>query len=98
MLTKIKRSATLDKGTLVNVYAQYILLDEAPPSWILEAYLSLGGEYSELQNGYRNRIKLLNSTYSEENYFDMLKNKDEKLYLGLIEKLGELHFSDLIAK
>ena len=98
MLTKIKRSATFDKGTLVNVYAQYMLLDEAPPSWILKAYLSLGGEYSELQNGYRNRIKLLRSTYSEENYFDMLKNKDEKLYLGLIEKLGELHFSDLIAK
>ena len=98
MLTRIKRSEKLNRRTLTNIYAQYLILNEVPPSYILEAYMALGGELTELQNSVRERVKLLQSTYSETSYFDVLKGEYPNQYKGLIENLEKLYFSDLTSK
>ena len=98
MLTKVKQSAAFDKRTLSNIYAQHLVLDEIPPSYILDAYEAIGGTIIELQTQAHERIEKLGSTYSETSYFDMMEREYPDLYQGLIKKLEELYYSDLERK
>jgi len=98
MLTRVKRSAAFDKIALSNIYAQFMILDEVPPSWILEAYEAIGGNIVELQTQAHGRVEKLNTPYSETAYFDMMEREYPDLYQGLIKKLEELYFSDLERK
>ena len=98
MLTKVKQSAVFDKRALSNIYAQYLVLNEIPPSYILDAYEAIGGTIIELQTQAHERIEKLGSTYSETSYFDMMEREYPDLYQGLIKKLEELYYSDLERK
>ena len=98
MLTKVKQSAVFDKRSLSNIYAQYLVLNEIPPSYILDAYEAIGGTIVELQTQAHERIEKLGSTYSETSYFDMMEREYPDLYQGLIKKLEELYYSDLERK
>ena len=98
MLTKVKKNAAFDKIALSNIYAQFMILDEVPPSWILEAYEAIGGNIVELQTQAHGRVEKLNTPYSETAYFDMMEREYPDLYQGLIKKLEELYFSDLERK
>ena len=98
ILTRVKRSAAFDKIALSNIYAQFMILDEVPPSWILEAYEAIGGNIVELQTQAHGRVKKLNTPYSETAYFDMMEREYPDLYQGLIKKLEELYYSDLERK
>jgi hypothetical protein len=98
MLTRVKRSAAFDKRTLSDIYAQHLIDDEIPPSYILEAYEAIGGNIVELQTQAHERIEKLNTPYSETAYFDMMEREYPDLYQGLIKKLEELYYSDLERK
>ena len=95
MLTRIKRTEKADKRVLTNLYAHYLVLNEVPPSYILEKYMALGGSPNDLSDSARERVNKWQSFYSETSYFDVMKMDYPDQYMGLIDKLEKLFFSDL---
>ena len=98
LLTRIKRTEKADKRVLTNLYAHYLVLNEVPPSYILEKYMALGGSPNDLSDSARKRVEHWQSFYSETSYFDVMKMDYPDQYMGLIDKLEKLFFSDLERK
>ena len=95
MLTRIKRTEKADKRVLTNLYAHYLVANEVPPSYILEKYMALGGSPNDLSDSARKRVEHWQSFYSETSYFDVMKMEYPDQYMGLIDKLEKLFYSDL---